>query len=715
MTQRLRILLAALVLCAVSAVARADVDVTITVGHGNRWISGASTPVIVSLKNSGTSPVAVRLELAEGGLVERGDLRYERAVLVGAQTTRREVFLVPGPQASNTELALDVATDPRTPIHASGKSYTRGRATLQLQARSATIYEFLPIEARTVGVMFDETSVIVNGLPGANSSGFAGMTGDVGMAAGVAVAPESLAAAPFSLDGLDSLVVVDPAPSFCADPSHLEALLDWVALGGMLVITPGRDTGSLGASALGPYLPATAGKSETMPYSEVLRVLEEFADEKVEKQARGRPGPWVPLSPLAGAEPPPRQHLGDDPPFVDRRLGRGRIRMLAFDPRIALSCAHPEDTADFGAVATVLSGRRQPLHEKRDRDRYAQLGYQVSIDVDESIARVLRHGAFEAPPLLLVLLGLGLYVLVVGPLDFLILKRLKKQRLTTFTFAGAVLLFTAIAYGTSFLLFAGGSVVNRVVFADLVDAGRDGRELLYMQDIAGFYAPRGVDRTLEFPLPATILESSLPGGRGMGEFGRALPVVASGTDPLRPEARVQVAYRSQRVVRSVLAGATGRTIDVTWEGGRPRITNGLHMALEPVILLTPKGETFAIRSLASGDSVLADMPVTGSERWLIQGAQDLHNNSDRTTVNGFLGWLSRTAPPGIGTTRRRTPTVLDVARETALLKGGIAGGDGLVRERSLLLAFADEAPLPLPGEDDNGTTYVVIRKEIDEP
>jgi hypothetical protein len=49
---------------------------------------------------------------------------------------------------------------------------------------------------------------------------------------------------------------------------------------------------------------------------------------------------------------------------------------------------------------------------------------------------------------------------------------------------------------------------------------------------------------------------------------------------------------------------------------------------------------------------------------------------------------------------------------SALAKSGIARGGAIARGRGLLVAFASRAPVPLPGSDKAGDTYVVLRKEV---
>lgn len=92
-------LLAATLGVAMLGVARADVNVDVSLGHGDRWIGECLTPVSVTLRNDGPDPAAVRITLAKSQVLGSAPVRQERAVFLGGGATRREWFLVPAPDA----------------------------------------------------------------------------------------------------------------------------------------------------------------------------------------------------------------------------------------------------------------------------------------------------------------------------------------------------------------------------------------------------------------------------------------------------------------------------------------------------------------------------------------------------------------------------------------------------------------------------------------
>jgi hypothetical protein len=639
-------------------------------------------------------------------------MRHARRVFIGAGTTRREWFIVPSPEAYSASLKLVVETQPELPVRHRGETNTRGRMTIDVQGPQPLARAELHWGSRVIGVVGDENNVLVASLPQAQSPLLEDIGGDINRIEGAPVDPDALILAPFWLEGFDALVLIDPSPDVLAAPQALDGVLDWVALGGMLVVSPGENAGTLRSSPLAPYLPPQGGAAGRRNYAAFLNTLALEQGEVIERGAHAFDGTWLRLS-----------RDGKQVPFLDRRMGAGRIRLLAFDARVALQAA--TEHGHFGAIGTVLSGRPAPLRDEKFGEFLAStMQFGATADVEESVQRIMSQGAFDRPPLVLILLALALYVLVVGPLDWIVLKRLGKQRLTTFTFGGAVLLFTAVAYGASFLVFATGAVLNRMVLIDLVDAGRDGRQLIRVHDLVGYYSPRGADKEFEFSLPAVVAGAALPGGASTAEVGDALPVLVSGNDTLDPMAYVQVAFRSQRVVRSVSSGTTGRTIEAEWidDGDHPRlrIVNGLPVDLESVHVILPgdDGGVYRIGRIPTGGEETAswlDASRSLGSNWSTGGV--LEKQPGPTEVMGFLGFLSRLSTGGLdgkGIVPGMTQP-LSVDRQILLARTGIARGDVLRHGRALLLARAAECPVPLSSGIDEGTTHVLIRMEIELP
>jgi len=130
------------------------------------------------------------------------------------------------------------------------------------------------------------------------------------------------------------------------DPDSLtarqqEAMIDWLHLGGQLIISGGAAATKLGQSFLAPYLPAdvVAGAGGELTDLSTLSQNHLTARRFHQPQARQEPIRILPskpvyvatLEPRPEAEPvPPEVRQGEFPLVVERRVGRGRVVMAAF-------------------------------------------------------------------------------------------------------------------------------------------------------------------------------------------------------------------------------------------------------------------------------------------------------------------------------------------------------------------------------------------------
>jgi hypothetical protein len=476
-------------------------------------------------------------------------------------------------------------------------------------------------------------------------------------------------------------------------------------------VSLGEHAAEFAASPLAARLPARWTGAQRRPYAEVLAELGDSVN------SPGAPGPWTELRPATDAD----ATVGEGPhgPLrVERRIGMGRVVVLAYDVRAVLSQVPEGDFEGAAAFARIVAADvpREIENQQQSWEGTSFAGLATAF------ASALRSGAFAPPPLPLVILGIIVYVVVVGPLDWFVLKRLRKERLTTLTFLGAVLAFTTLAFGASLFLFSSGARVNRIVVADLADAGGGGRQVLRTIDIAGFYAPRGADQPLSYPAPAALLAGSFPGLAFGGDAGSSLPVTVAPGDPLHPDATVQLPFRSQRVVRAHSVGTLGPTIEVEWDEsmGPPgvRVLNGLPVDLDDVLVYVDESHAYDLGPVAAGARsndgdfnrmrALRERPPLYGDGWggpVFWGGNDRVSREDMRRLLEAVTIGSFTRPTG------NAPPAND--DESAVLrKLGLTRSGAFARGRALVVAFASAAPVVLPGSSVEGDAHVVIRKEV---
>lgn len=682
--------------CCLAATARADVDVRTDFGHGGSWIADAATPLDVLLRNTDARPVQVALVVHVDGYGTDDSFVLERTVALGPNGVRREGFIVPGPTSWNPKVTVRIETNPGVPVRSVAKTGDRGRLELEVVGIQRQGGSVQAEQTRPVGVLFDPRSVLAARLNDLDlDARERGQRNELHLRT-LALDDESLRLAPHALDGLATIVVCDPDESFCQDAARLDGLLDWVAMGGRLVVSLGENAQRFATSPLAAQMPARWTGVGRAGY---VREAEDLGARDEDLEGR-RDGPRVRLAAADGTTSPERS--GDL--LVERAFGDGTIAVLGCDVRVLFEFV-PPDTPSARTLARRIVGAGSEFRWPAERTG----GWVQEFDVATRIGRVLQQEAFTPPPLAAVLLGLFAYVLVVGPLDWIVLRRMRKERLTTLTFTGAVLAFTVLAYGVSLFLFSAKEVANRVTFVRLSSGGRDGRELIRVHDLVGWYAPTGGTRDLTYPLPGPVLGSNLPGLHSAGGVGAALPIVVTGNDPLNPRTEVEVAFRSQRVVHASLVGTTGRTLSLARDAGRYEVRNTLPVDLTECWVFLPGGSFVPVASVpAGGTGTGNDVREARSLGWESESAQ-LDGSGGRETpeddaksVRHFLAHVVASA----------LTSEVPPAAHTALFRAGIVCDpprDG----RALIVGVTDRLPVELPGADARGRRHVVIVKEVE--
>jgi hypothetical protein len=703
-------LLAAAALFSCALPARADLDVRDRIGFGGRWVIGAPTPYTLTLGNSGPGPVVVMVRVSTGASFGLHDFQHLRALRLDAGAVRDEVFLIEGPQPWEGAIRVEIEVDPTVVIRTADEVTDRGTMSIQRPQGMYSEATGLEFPTHVVGVVGDPRSFISSSIARAGLGSVSAERQFASSRMAAADVPDTLLKfAPLALEGLETLVLCDPDARTCAEPAALDGVLDWVALGGTLVVSLADHAAEFAASPLAAHLPARWTGAQRRPVAEIHTELE--TGENAGEEA----GPWTELR----AATPDAATSGSGargPHRIERRIGMGRVVVLAYDARGLLwTGGNRTEEEQQQKLARVLAIEVPAASKERDWNATTFSG------LPQSISTALQSGAFAPPPLALVIFGIVVYVVVVGPLDWFVLKRLRKERLTTLTFLGAVLAFTALAFGASVLLFSSGERVNRIVVADLADGGRDGRQLLRTVDIAGFYAPRGADQPLAYSDPSALLNGSFPGLGFGGDVGSSLPVMIAPGDPLRPDAVVQLPFRSQRVVRAHSVGTLGPTIEVEWkrDGPRPavRVTNGLPVDLDEVFVYVDRDHAYALGPVASGtqsgggefDDVLTKR--TRPPLWEEWGGNAFWTGKREVSPEHMRRMLEAVT---IGSFTREGQVVSPANDDEAavLRKLGLARAAGLGNDRALVVAFASAAPVVLPGSSVEGDAHVVIRKEV---
>lgn len=379
------------------------------------------------------------------------------------------------------------------------------------------------------------------------------------------------------------LLVLDDTDTSRLSREQRDALLAWIESGGQLVVTGGPG-GATTAAGLTEFLPVTVTGSDTVP---ALPALSAFAGTDLASD-----GPFVvATSELGNGEAIIIE--GDTPLLARRPVGRGAVYFLALDPKL--------DPLRGWAGATVIwetfaaSAPNAPPWGN---------GLQDSFAAGSAISAI---PGLELPSIWQLIAFLLVYTLVVGPINYLILRRMRRPELAWISIPALVVLFSLVTLFTGFRTRGNVALLNEMA----VSYGHIDAASLQTQTVTGLYSPRRDTYTLEMPYTTTVFPFStgfgpLQSGGNLDTIERSAVVNVRGVQADTSELNTFLveSFEPQPGVTAEarLAERDGaQTLDVT-------VTNGSAMTLENATLIA--GETqVALGDLAAGDSRSITRPV----------------------------------------------------------------------------------------------------------
>lgn len=273
---------------------------------------------------------------------------------------------------------------------------------------------------------------------------------------------------------LDVLILNDTDTSQLTS-NQRTALESWLGNGGQLIVTGGANWQKT-AAALANLLPVTIDGSQTVDDLPGLRerIGIEFRD----------PGPYVvATSTLRNGELIFRQ---DDIPLLARQsVGRGSVYFLALDPRLAPLLDWDGSEAIWAAIASRVPNTKN-----------WGLGPQNSYAATTAVSSL---PSLTLPSILQLLGFLLIYTIVVGPLNYWVLKRRNQLERAWVTIPVLVLLFSGITYFTGFQLRGNDTIINQISVAYSQSEG----EQADVYSLLGLYSPQR--KTYNMTLPQGAL------------------------------------------------------------------------------------------------------------------------------------------------------------------------------------------------------------------
>ncbi|HET7677092.1 MAG TPA: hypothetical protein VFK38_04500 [Candidatus Limnocylindrales bacterium] len=558
---------------------------------------GAWTAVQVTVRNDGPA-VTGELRLAGG---TQGRSSYGTAV--DLPTDSAKVYTLYG-QPAVFRQRLEVAL-------------VSGGSTLATTQAAITAHDaYQPI----IAVIAERPQALVPDLKAAATS-----TASAGPAV-VSLTPADLPARVEAWSAIDRLIWQD-VDSAQLDDQQKAALRAWLGSGGRLVVL-GGSTGAATLRGFGDLLPYTPDGSIDVSRADLARLLGKLPSGSTALPALT--GRLERGSVLARA--------GERPIAAEHPLGQGAVSLIGFDP---------------GTEWLAGSGSAIGLWRRLLPSRGGPTVNPISTPDDGAVVSTLSTSlpAADLPDIDQLFALLVGYVALIGPLNYLVLRRLDRREWAWLTMPVLVVIFSLASYSLGRLLKGSDVIVNQVAIV----RGAAGTETGLGQAYVGVFSPSR-QRFDVLVHGGALLSNPVSQAQQQG-FEQPLDVLTGETSRLRD---FQVGYGTVRAFRAESQVATPRvSADLRYEGGRlvGSIRNESDARLEQAAVIFG-GAIVALRTLEAGETRAIDLRVpTGqafglplSERLFGSYAPDV-NPADRTAatrrevismISGYSSRLSGT-------------------------------------------------------------------------
>ncbi len=495
----------------------------------------------------------------------------------------------------------------------------------------------------------------------ANSPSTFNILGDVTPISGVAyVAQLELADLPPADQGwqsLDALVISD-VDTGTLTPEQRAALAAWVANGGRLMVAggPGWQKTSAG---LGDVLPLNPSGTRTLGNFNALAV---FA---------GAPTPEgsgvVAIGPLA-EDAVVWVNADGQPLIASRQLGFGQITFLAADPAF-------EPLKGWDGLEPVF---RNIMSVSAERPSWAG-GMRNWYSAREAVNAL---PGLSLPSIWQICGFLALYIIVIGPLNYLILQRLKRRELAWLTIPAIVVVFSAGTYITGYQLRGTDSTLHRLA---IVQVWPDS-EWARVDAVIGLFSPRRTGYNLEFA--EGYLVRPMPSDGSLGS--PAAKEVIQGDVTRVNDVRVDVGAVQAFVAQGKTAAprfASTLTLDfgASTSALTGTVTNASDLTLKQAVLLAP-GTSQPLGDFAPGATKDITLYLSGAR-------------ASPTPANSVAPSFSAVLPPG----GYYAPSYYDRTIEEIMGTSSYYDNKELFRQYSLLTSIMD----PYGGTARGGGVYLV--------
>lgn len=359
-------------------------------------------------------------------------------------------------------------------------------------------------------------------------------------------------------------LVVSNVDTGTLTPGQKQALESWLGSGGKLLVTGGlRWQGT--AAGLKDFLPIDVnGTSNVSGLSDLQAYLKD-------PNPLDLRGTVVSVGTIReGANVLVKQD--SVPLIVQKFVGFGTVYYLAADPALQpLSGWNGNQD-----LYSLLLGSQPTIPRWSNRFWY---GYNAN----QALGAISELGL---PSIFYISCLMGIYVLIIGPLNYFVLSRLKRRELAWVTIPVLVIVFSFLAYGSGLFYRGTTPILNRLVVAQ----AWDGLDQAHAQALVGIYSP--VRARYDLDSTEHFLPQPFTSGSGDVQTNNNWTMVQEGSNTILPEIRVEIGgMQAVALEGSLPALPISHDLVLTINRTNPviagTIVNNSDFALKDAILITP--------------------------------------------------------------------------------------------------------------------------------
>ncbi len=381
------------------------------------------------------------------------------------------------------------------------------------------------------------------------------------------------------------LLVINDVDSGKLKAEQLEAMNQWIDGGGQLIVTGGTNWQQTSA-AFADLLPVSINGIQTV---DDLPALSSFAALPFRD-----PGPYT-LADSSLRNGELLLHQDGLPLLAKSDVGRGDVYYLAADPQLAPLV----DWDGSEKLWELIAGNapQLPFWAFGPSNPYA------AYEAVESLP------SLSLPSILQLALFLGGYVLLIGPLNYIFLKRRGRREWAWLTIPALIALFTVAAYLIGFQVKGNDVIVNQMNIA----YGWANSEMMRVKSVIGVYSPRR--NTFDLSAPADVMIH--PSDR---EYGSSLTngsgEIVRGQEVTIKEMRVDVGGVETVVAQSIAPmPAISTQAKLIFDGNNPElevnIKNNNDFEMENAVILIGS-RSYLVGDLKSGESYVDSLRLSRS-------------------------------------------------------------------------------------------------------